>query len=193
MSKATLLEKLTNKGFRDAFISEEIDVGLPMQLREMRESRGWKQGDVAKQIGTKQPRFSVMEKLGYGNFSLNTLKKLASVFDVALIVSFVPYSEMIEFIEAFSRKRLAIPGFADEYASLERRYAKGRQRFAGDPAQATLPFQTATTFAEDYIPTDGTPTPTEPSTESLTEADLLEIANQTLFMTAAGGSTDARL
>jgi transcriptional regulator with XRE-family HTH domain len=126
MSKASLLEKLTKKEYRDALISEEIDVGLPMQLREMRESRGWKQAQVAKKIGTAQPRFPVMEKPGYGNFSLTTLKKLASVFDVGLIVSFVPYSEMIDFRESITRKRLAIPAFSDEYLAMEKRYSKGK-------------------------------------------------------------------
>lgn len=189
MSKATLLEKLTNKGFRDAFISEEIDVGLPMQLREMRESRGWTQGDVAKQIGTKQPRFSVMEKLGYGNFALNTLKKLASVFDVALIVSFVPYSEIIDFTETLSRKRLAIPSFCDEYAGLEKRYS--RRRSTDDPAQATLNFSTATTSADNYGASTGeTATSADPS-PGLTESDLLEVAKKIYFVTAGG--TDARV
>jgi transcriptional regulator with XRE-family HTH domain len=126
MSKATLLERLTDKEYRDAFVSEEIDTGLPMQIHEMRESRGWKQNEVAEKIGTRQPRFSVMEKPGYGNFSLNTLKKLASVFDVGLIVSFVPFSEMIDFTESLSHKRLAAPGFVDEYARLANRYAKAR-------------------------------------------------------------------
>ncbi|HEY1801145.1 MAG TPA: XRE family transcriptional regulator, partial [Terriglobales bacterium] len=101
MSKEVLLEKLTDTTYRDAFISEEIDIGLPMQIRAMREKRGWKQQYVAEKMETKQPRFSLMEKPGYGNFSLNTLKRLASIFNVGLIVSFVPYSEMIEFTNSF--------------------------------------------------------------------------------------------
>lgn len=122
MSKAMLLEKLTDKDYRDAFVSEEIDVGLPMQIRDMREIRGWNQHYVAEKTGTKQPRFSLMEKIGYGNYSLNTLKKLASLFDVGLIVSFVPFSEMIDFVESISKKRLQIPSFTDEYSRLEKRY-----------------------------------------------------------------------
>ena len=125
MSKTSLLEKLTDKSYRDAFTSEEIDVGLPMQIRSMREKREWKQGDVAEKLGTKQPRITLMEKPGYGNFSLNTLKKLAAVFDVALIVSFVPWSEMIEFTNSISNKRLAIPGFCAEYLGMQKRYSHG--------------------------------------------------------------------
>jgi transcriptional regulator with XRE-family HTH domain len=124
MSKQALLEKLTNKLYRDAFTSEEIDVGLPMQIRSMREKRDWKQGYVADKLGTKQPRITLMERPGYGNFSLNTLKKLAALFDVGLIVSFVPWSEMIDFTKSISNKRLSIPTFCDEYVGLERRYSR---------------------------------------------------------------------
>jgi transcriptional regulator with XRE-family HTH domain len=140
MSKEVLLEKLTDQSYRDAFISEEIDVGLPMQLRAMRDARGWKQKYVAEKMETKQPRFSLMEKPGYGNFSINTLKKLASIFNVGLIVSFVPYSEMIEFVEGFSRKRLEIPSFGDEYIALERRYSRTAKRLADDSLQSDLQF-----------------------------------------------------
>jgi hypothetical protein len=140
MSKRGLLEKLTNKTYRDAFISEEIDVGLPMQLRAMRELSNWKQSYVADKTGTKQPRITLMERPGYGNFSLNTLKKMASLFDVALVVSFVPWGEMIDFTEAISNKRLAIPCFADDYVALERRYSRAI-RTVSNTLQATLDFK----------------------------------------------------
>jgi hypothetical protein len=65
MSKEVLLEKLTDQTYRDAFISEEIDIGIPMQLRAMREARKWNQKYVAEKMDTKQPRFSLMEKPGY--------------------------------------------------------------------------------------------------------------------------------
>jgi transcriptional regulator with XRE-family HTH domain len=142
MSKEVLLEKLTDANYRNAFISEEIDVGLPMQLRAMRESRGWNQKFVAAQTETKQPRFSLMEKPGYGNFSLNTLKKLAALFNVGLIVSFVPFSEMIEFTESFSRKRLEIPSFADEYDKMAKRFMRPRR--AEDTLQPKLDFTAGT-------------------------------------------------
>jgi transcriptional regulator with XRE-family HTH domain len=139
MSKEVLLEKLTDPVYREAFISEEIDTGIPMQLRAMREKRGWNQKYIAEKMDTKQPRFSLMEKPGYGNFSLNTLKKLASIFNVGLIVSFVPFSEMIDFVEGFSRKRLEIPSFGDEYVAMERRYNRSRQ-FTDDSIQGNFAF-----------------------------------------------------
>jgi transcriptional regulator with XRE-family HTH domain len=158
MSKATLLEKLIDKEYRDAFVSDEIDVGLPMQIHEMRESRGWKQNEVAEKIGTQQPRFSVMEKPGYGNFSLNTLKKLASVFDVGLIVSFVPFSEMVDFTESLSRKRLVAPSFCDEYVKLANRYARTKE---SPQSTEQYPLDFATTIGEvGYVKVNATVQPT---------------------------------
>ncbi len=161
MSKEVLLEKLTDQAYRDAFISEEIDIGLPMQLRAMREARGWNQTYVANKMETKQPRFSLMEKPGYGNFSLNTLKKLASIFNVGLIVSFVPYSEMFYFVEGFSRKRLEIPSFADEYLALERRYAKTNRRFIDNSVQGNLDFAAETSNTANSSTEGLTATPLE--------------------------------
>jgi hypothetical protein len=43
-----------------------------------------------------QERISVAENPNYSRFNLKTLKKIASAFDVALIVRFVPISELVE-------------------------------------------------------------------------------------------------
>ena len=163
MSKQILLEKLTDKGYRDAFISDEIDVGLPMQIRAMREEREWKQSYVAEQTHTKQPRFSLMEKPGYGSFTLSTLKKLAALFDVGLIVSFVPFSEMIEFVDALSPKRLSIPSFSAEYSSMARRYSYAKATARVATAQASLNFTPATrvlsvpTYTPPFLNLPGSP------------------------------------
>jgi transcriptional regulator with XRE-family HTH domain len=171
MSKEVLLEKLTDPSYREAFISEEIDTGIPMQLRAMREKRGWNQKYIAEKMDTKQPRFSLMEKPGYGNFSLNTLKRLASIFNVGLIVSFVPFSEMIDFVEGFGPKRLEVPSFADEYVALERRYNRSHQ-CTEDSVQENLAF-----------PMDASPT-VDSFTEGLT-ATALEAEAESAYGTSA--------
>lgn len=189
MSKEVLLEKLTDQVYRDAFISEEIDTGLPMQLRAMREARGWNQKYVAEKMETKQPRFSLMEKPGYGNFSLNTLKRLASIFNVGLIVSFVPFSEMIDFTDAFSRKRLAIPSFADEYEKMARRYAKPKD--AQDTLQARFDFIADTSTGTGYKKT-GIPLPLVSAVGGDTvENDMVDIPMANPYLLTEGGSTHA--
>lgn len=142
MSKKELLSRLMDPEYRQEFISSEIDIGLPMQLREMREARGWKQSFVAEKTGTKQPRFSLMESPGYGNFSLNTLKKMAALFDVGLIVSFVPWGEMIDFVESMSHRRLSILSFGDERKRLALAYARQRDTACSGDHQLPLVFPT---------------------------------------------------
>ena len=151
-----LLEKLTDKEYRDALVSEEIDVGLPMQLRSMRESRGWKQQYIAEKTGTKQPRFSLMEKAGYGNFSLNTLKKLASLFDVGLICSFVPWGEMIDFVEGMTPSRLTAIAFGDEYPRLVRRYSRSNKEANSTTTQIKFDFEANTASKHMAIASDFT-------------------------------------
>lgn len=187
MSKATLLEKLTNKEYRDALIAEEINVGLPMQIREMRESREWKQTEVAKKIGTEQPRITVMEKPGYGNFSLTTLKKLASVFDVGLIVSFVPFSEMIDFRESISRKRLAIPSFCDEYLAMEKRYQRGKVE-PQVTSQTVLDFSAGTSVRA-AMPSTTTPTVPVPAAKSNTNGVEVGSSYPSYLVPTKGGNT----
>jgi transcriptional regulator with XRE-family HTH domain len=194
MSKSTLLEKMTDKLYRDAFVADGIDVGIPMQLRSMRESRGWKQSYVAEKTNTKQPRFSLMEKLGYGNFSLNTLKKLASLFDVGLIVSFVPFGEMIDFVEGMSERRLNAIGFAEEYPRLLRRYSRTSLQQV-DTAQGSFEFAESTTTPTLETVSTGSPvlsvtTHTEPAEGEIENFSTSRIPYYMAYA-VAGENTDA--
>jgi hypothetical protein len=72
---------------------------------------------------------------------------------------------MIEFVEGFSRKRLEVPSFADEYQTLERRYA---QRILSDgSAQASLNFPAETSA------------PTNSFIENLTATSLVSNGEET--------------
>lgn len=94
--KKNLINRLENKEYRDAFVSEHIDTGIPFQIRALRNQRQWTQQDLAHHSGMKQTRISLIEDLNYSSFSLTTLKKLASAFDVGLVVRFVSISELVE-------------------------------------------------------------------------------------------------
>ena len=150
------------------------------------EARSWKwnQKYVADQMETKQPRFSLMEKPGYGNFSLNTLKRLAAIFNVGLIVSFVSFGEMIDFTDSFSRKRLAIPSFADEYKKLERRYC--RNRVEQQSTQESFSF-TASTAEKPYVGVSLTPTVIDVPNVPL-ETDNWITGNTNLYFTQRAGA-----
>lgn len=110
----SIKESLRDKKTRDAFISAGVDQTIPFQIRAMRLKNGWTQKQLAQKSGMKQERISTCENPNYGRFSLNTLKQLASAFDVALIVRFAPFSEVVEWESNLSSHSLEIESYDDE-------------------------------------------------------------------------------
>ena len=113
--KDQLIETLADKENRDAFVAEHIDTGDPFQLRALREQREWTQDQVGQEAGMAQARISVLEDPNYASFTLKSLKKLASAFDVALIVRFVPFSQLINWDLTLSPESLKAESFNEEF------------------------------------------------------------------------------
>ena len=114
--KENLGKRLSNKENRDAFVSAYTDQTIPFQIRAMREQkeRQWTQEYLAQLTGMKQERISALENPNYGRYSLRILKQLASAFDVALIVRFVPFSELAEWKLNLSSNSLKVLSFEQE-------------------------------------------------------------------------------
>ena len=106
-----IIASLHDKEYRDAFVEEQIDTGLPFQIRAMRQQRGWTQADLGQRTGMAQETVSLLESPSYGRFTLRTLKRLASAFDVALMVRFVPFSRVADLAANLSPEDLAVPDF----------------------------------------------------------------------------------
>jgi transcriptional regulator with XRE-family HTH domain len=115
-TKAQKIARLKSKEYRDAFVASQISVGLPFQIRALREQRGWKQSRLAGEAGMLQPRISAMERPGESKFNLETLRRIASAFDVALEVRFVPFSELLDWSERFDPDNFKVPEFEDDAA-----------------------------------------------------------------------------
>jgi len=112
--KGEIWESLSlSKGNRDAFVSVHLSSNIGAQIFALRESRGWNQGQLAAEVGMAQPRISVLEG-GYDNYSLRTLKRFASTFDVAVVVRFVPFSELVNWVASLAPAQLAPVGFAND-------------------------------------------------------------------------------
>jgi transcriptional regulator with XRE-family HTH domain len=110
----SLREQLRNKEFRDAYVAEDIRTGITFQIRALREARGLSQSDLGSRIGNPQSAIARVENPNYGRFSLTTLLKLASAFDVALLVRFVAFSELVERNRDLSPGHLAVPAFTED-------------------------------------------------------------------------------
>jgi transcriptional regulator with XRE-family HTH domain len=106
-----IVSSLRDKEYRDAFVSAQIDTGLPFQIRNTRQARGWSQSELAERTGMTQEAVSRLESLSYGKFSLATLRRLASAFDVALEVRFVPFSHLADRAANVLPEDLSVPDF----------------------------------------------------------------------------------
>ena len=69
----------------------------------------------------KQSAISRLESPDYGNLNIKTLRRIASAFDVGLIVRFVPFSELGDWVSGtprtnpgLSSNSLAVPSFEEE-------------------------------------------------------------------------------
>lgn len=109
-----LWKKLSSKVYRDAFVSSGLLTGLGAQIHALRKRAGWTQQELSEATGMAQARISVLENATAENISLATLKRIASAFDVALVVRFVRFSEVVEWTTHLNEERLAPASFAND-------------------------------------------------------------------------------
>jgi transcriptional regulator with XRE-family HTH domain len=116
----TQLAEIADKEYRHGLVTAQIEVDLPLQIRALRKQRRLTQPELAELTGMKQPRFPLMEKPSGARFTLETLRRLAKAFDVALIVRFAPFSELLEWSEKFDPDSFRVASFDGERAQLEK-------------------------------------------------------------------------
>lgn len=85
-----------------------VEQGVAWQIKINRQHRRLSQRALASALGTKQSAVSRLEDPEYGSHSLETLLEVAKVFDCALSVKFVSYSDLATDSENLSE--------ADQYA-----------------------------------------------------------------------------
>lgn len=110
-----IIESLQDKEYRDLFVAEEIQTGLPMQLLAMRRDRGWSQEELARRAGVSLETIQQVEQLDSGtSFPVDLLQRLAAAFDVALVVRFEPYSHLVDWAANLALTDMAVPAFDDD-------------------------------------------------------------------------------
>jgi len=107
-------ENLRDKDFRKQFIDEHVNVGIAFQIRSLRNRQNLRQADLARLLGVKQPLVSSWENPNYGKYALSTLKELAKVFDVGLLVRFVPFGSLVDWTVDLKPDDIAPPSFSEE-------------------------------------------------------------------------------
>ena len=118
-----LRTEFQDEEYRHAYADDCLDTMIATQIKVLREQRGMTQGQLATATGMKQPRIPLLEDATYSNWTVNTLKRFARAFDVALSVKFETFSRLIHDFENLSRKSLQRPTFTNDPQFQHRRSA----------------------------------------------------------------------
>jgi transcriptional regulator with XRE-family HTH domain len=147
LTKKKLLDELQDKETRDIFVEEHVTAGIPFQLHALREKLGLSQSELARRAGMAQERISVLEDPNYEFIpKINTLLKLASVFDVPLIVKFGKWSELFQWETNLSPDDLAPATFDEEIEELEKAASN-----TAEVVWASGSFKVTTLYPDDII------------------------------------------
>ncbi|MCL5958538.1 MAG: helix-turn-helix domain-containing protein [Chloroflexi bacterium] len=117
VNRQRILDSFQDKEYRDLSVAEKIRTAIAFQIRAMREDRGWTQSDLGARTGMAQETISQLEDPDNGRLTLRTLKRVASAFDVALIVRFAPFSDLFDWMANLSPEDLAVPSFENDRIS----------------------------------------------------------------------------
>jgi transcriptional regulator with XRE-family HTH domain len=93
----------------------------------MRDREDWSQQELATRAGMTQNAISRLENPFYGKATISTLKRIAAVFDVALVVRFEPFSYLVKWVtgttfeqHGLTMESTRIPSFGQENLSASR-------------------------------------------------------------------------
>jgi len=133
-TQKALLKRLSrNPEARAKFVGSHISNGIAFQIRALRKRNRWSQPQLAEEVGTTQNQIYRLEKPATAKPTISTLKRIAAVFDVALVVRFVPFSQVIAWVSGtpftdrgLSTESLAPVSFGQD--RIEERPAVRRER-----------------------------------------------------------------
>ena len=109
-----LRKELHDKEYRTVYADASLSAYIAAQIKILREENGWTQMQLAEKAGMAQSRIALMENINYSSWSINTLRRLASAFDLRLSVRFETFSSLIHEVESFNRKSLNRTAFKDD-------------------------------------------------------------------------------
>lgn len=112
--RGNLRVEFHDKEYRHAYADESLNTHIATQIKVLREQRSWTQKQLATFTGMAQPRIAVLEDINYSSWSINTLRRLATAFDLRLSVRFETFSSLIPEIEKLSRETLERDSFEND-------------------------------------------------------------------------------
>lgn len=119
ITNSNLFQRLKDKNYRNQFIAGEVRRTIPFQLRALRGERKWTQADLGKEAEMPQTMVCRIENGDAASLSIKTLLKLASAFDVALVVRFEPIDSLIDWVDNLSPEVMAPRSSVDRLTEME--------------------------------------------------------------------------
>jgi transcriptional regulator with XRE-family HTH domain len=80
--------------YRHAWAEAHLNSAIALQIKALREQRGWKQTQLAEHSEMAQSRISLLEDVNYSAWSINTLRRIAKAYDLRLKVSFEEFGSL---------------------------------------------------------------------------------------------------
>jgi hypothetical protein len=110
------VEKLRDKAYRDAYVESHVKIGIPHQIRALREQedRKWSQAELGRRTHKPANVICRLEDPEYGRHTIRTLLEIGAAFDVALLVKYVSYSRFLREFEDVSPPALEVPSFTSD-------------------------------------------------------------------------------
>jgi hypothetical protein len=104
-------ENLKDKEYREGYSESQFDIEFPFQVGRLMASRGLSVDDL---VERGIPRD---ELVGDKEYSRQTMHRLAAIFDVALLITFIPFSELVRRSIVLDIERFVVPSFLQDTGS----------------------------------------------------------------------------
>ncbi len=114
-----IAKSLASKEAREAFVAAHIETAIPFQIRANRLARNLTQKKLGELAGMKQPAIARQETGDGGLPNIETLQRLAAAFDIALIVRFAPFSDLLNWTIEMPSRGHASPSFSGDAGMAE--------------------------------------------------------------------------
>lgn len=113
-TREALREEFREPEARHDYAEVFLDSSIALQIKALRQQRGWTQEELAEKAGLKQSQVSAMEQVSFSSWTLRTLRKLAKAFDLALSVRFESFGWLLDDALSSRREALERPSFGDD-------------------------------------------------------------------------------
>lgn len=100
------LQELEDDKLRSLFVVSHMRTRLALQIRALREQRGWSQAELGRRVAKPQSVVSRLEDPDYGRLSLKTLYEVAAAFRLPLFIDMPEWGDWFRLTSDMSSSRL---------------------------------------------------------------------------------------